>query len=149
MQKKETPQNEVAKEIISEEDINELMYNVVKQIEIETERTNQKIILETNDISVESAIEYFKTDFDIYCLGMPNETVESLEYQIRNNDEENDWTNYLGDERLKTICSDVIQKSKNDRAKCERYGINFFDTSGNRGEKIDQIIKEIEVKSIN
>ena len=28
-------------------------------------------------------------------------------------------------------------------------GINFFDTSGNRGEKIDQIIKEIEVKSIN
>ena len=78
MQKKETPQNEVAKEIISEEDINELMYNVVKQIEIETERTNQKIILETNDISVESAIEYFKTDFDIYCLGMPNETVESL-----------------------------------------------------------------------
>ena len=43
----------------------------------------------------------------------------------------------------------VIQKSKNDRAKCERYGINFFDTSGNRGEKIDQIIKEIEVKSIN
>ena len=129
--------------------MDELMYNIVKQMEIETERTNQKIILETNDISVEKAIEYFKSDFDIYCIGMPNETVESLAYQIRENDEENDWTNYIGDERLKTICNDVIKNSKNDRAKCERYGINFFDTSGNRNEKIDQIVKEIELKSID
>lgn len=158
IRKKETPKAEVKdgnsqiyfrEDIMSEEDINEFIYNIVKQMEIETEGTNQKIILEANDISVEKAIEYFRKDFDIYCLGMPNETVENLAYQIRENDEESDWTNYLGDNRLKTICKQVIQNSKNDRAKCEKYGINFFDTSGNRNEKVSQIIKEIEVRSIS
>ena len=81
-------------------------------------------------------------------MGMPNENVEHLMKQIRINDDNNDWTRGIGSVRLELICNHIINKSKENAEECKKYNVDFFDTSGNRKEKIERIIKIIEEESI-
>lgn len=108
------------------------------------------MIFETHEISIENAKKQFEPlGFDIYCMGMPNENVDNLMKQIRKNDDDNDWTRKIGSVRLELICNYIINYSKENEEECKKYNVDFFDTSGNREEKIEEIIKTIEEKSIN
>ena len=42
------------------------------------------------------------------------------------------------------MCEDIIQRSKICQEKCKKNNVPFFDMSGNRREKIKQVIKCIE-----
>ena len=130
--------------------ITEVFYEMLDQMEIDLKKANRKMIFETHEISIENAKKQFEPlGFDIYCMGMPNENVDSLMKQIRKNDDDNDWTRKIGSVRLELICNYIINYSKENEEECKKYNVDFFDTSGNREEKIEEIIKTIEEKSIN
>lgn len=130
--------------------IAEVFYEMLDQMEIDLKKANRKMIFETHEISIENAKKQFEPlGFDIYCMGMPNENVDNLMKQIRNNDDDNDWTRKIGSVRLELICNYIINYSKENEEECKKYNVDFFDTSGNREEKIEEIIKTIEEKSIN
>ena len=130
--------------------ITEVFYEMLDQMEIDLKKANRKMIFETHEISIENAKKQFEPlGFDIYCMGMPNENVDNLMKQIRKNDDDNDWTRKIGSVRLELICNYIINYSKENEEECKKYNVDFFDTSGNREEKIKEIIKTIEEKSIN
>ena len=130
--------------------ITEVFYEILDQLEIDLKKANRKMIFETHEISIENAKKQFEPlGFDIYCMGMPNENVDNLMKQIRKNDDDNDWTRKIGSVRLELICNYIINYSKENEEECKKYNVDFFDTSGNREEKIEEIIKTIEEKSIN
>ncbi len=134
---------------LSNEVITKVFYEMVDQMEIDLRKANRKMIFETHEISIENAKKQFEPlGFDIYCMGMPNENVEHLMKQIRINDDNNDWTRGIGSVRLELICNHIINKSKENAEECKKYNVDFFDTSGNRKEKIERIIKIIEEESI-
>lgn len=130
--------------------ITEVFYEMLDQMEIDLKKANRKMIFETHEISIENAKKQFEPlGFDIYCMEMPNENVDNLMKQIRKNDDDNDWTRKIGSVRLELICNYIINYSKENEEECKKYNVDFFDTSGNREEKIEEIIKTIEEKSIN
>lgn len=130
--------------------ITEVFYEMLDQMEIDLKKANRKMIFETHEISIENAKKQFEPlGFEIYCMGMPNENVDNLMKQIRKNDDDNDWTRKIGSVRLELICNYIINYSKENEEECKKYNVDFFDTSGNREEKIEEIIKTIEEKSIN
>lgn len=130
--------------------ITEVFYEMLDQMEIDLKKANRKMIFETHEISIENAKKQFEPlGFDIYCMGMPNENVDNLMKQIRKNDDDNDWTRKIGSVRLELICNYIINYGKENEEECKKYNVDFFDTSGNREEKIEGIIKTIEEKSIN
>lgn len=130
--------------------ITEVFYEMLDQMEIDLKKANRKMIFETHEISIENAKKQFEPlGFDIYCMGMPNENVDNLMKQIRKNDDDNDWTRKIGSVRLELICNYIINYSKENEEECKKYNVDFFDTSGNREEKIEGIIKTIEEKNIN
>lgn len=130
--------------------ITEVFYEMLDQMEIDLKKANRKMIFETHEISIENAKKQFEPlGFDIYCMGMPNENVDNLMKQIRKNDDDNEWTRKIGSVRLELICNYIINYSKENEEECKKYNVDFFDTSGNREEKIEEIIKTIEEKSIN
>lgn len=135
---------------LPKEIITNVFYEMADQMKIDLRKANRKMIFETHEISIEEAKKKFEPlGFDIYCLGMPKENTENLMKQIRKNDDSNDWTQRMGSVRLKFICNHIIYQSKENEEECKKYNVDFFDTSGNREEKINEIIKIIEEKSIN
>lgn len=117
-------------------------------LKIDLMKTNKKIIVDTHDLDVFDVLKNFDSNCDIYCLGMPNETTESLFEKIRNNDKSGDWSKYISNDTLKIQCEDIIKESKKLFKQCQELDIPFFDTSGDREEKIMKAMKVIEEKSI-
>lgn len=123
--------------------------DIYEELKIDLKSLGRSIIIDTYSLTVEDAVKYFSSDCDIYCLGMPNETTKNLKQMIKNNDTRNDWSYYIGDIMLDLACNRIIKNSKTMKEQCEKYNIKFFDTSGNREEKIEMIIKDIEKNTIN
>lgn len=117
-------------------------------LKIDLMKTHKKIIVDTHDLDVFDVIRNFESDCDIYCLGMPNETPEMLYNKIRENDRNSDWSKYVSDETLKSHCEEIVKESKKIYRQCQKTGVTFFDTSGNRKEKIMKAMKVIEANSI-
>ena len=134
--------------IVSHEDSIDYLVNFYKEMKLDIARTKRKIIIDTFSLSVEEAVKYFGKTCDIYCLGMPNETADDLEIAIRETETSKDWTFRLGHFTLHSLCEGIAWKSKEMRDECLKYGVIFFDMSGNRDEKIEEAISEIERCSI-
>lgn len=134
---------------LSSEEIAIYFRDIYEELKIDLKSLGRSIIIDTYSLTVEDAIKYFSSDCDIYCLGMPNETTKNLKQMIKINDTRNDWTYYIGDIMLDLACNRIIRNSKTMKEQCERYNIKFFDTSGNREEKVAMIIKDIEKNTIN
>lgn len=115
--------------------------------EIKTELKNQEklIIIDAYNLSFSLLEKTFGNEVEIYCLGVPNLTdCEFINY-IRLNDTIDDWTNYIGNNSLKFFCNRIINESKEAKKELEKFQkIKFFDTSGNRREKLEKIFKDIE-----
>ena len=104
--------------------------------------------MDTHDLDVIDVLKNFDSNCDIYVLGMPNELAENLFETIRKNEKKGDWTSYIPDTILKHQCKEIIYESKENYKKCKKLGIRFFDTSGNREEKINEAMRVIEENSI-
>ena len=135
--------------LLTQDKVRQFLFNLCQEIQFDLKPLNKKVILDTVQLDVKEAKENLEDDFDIYCLGMPNENVQNLMINIRKNDTLFDWTNQIGRFRLERVCYDIIERSKILQKECEKYNITFFDTSGNRQEKLKLAIEEIKKKSIN
>lgn len=126
----------------------DFMKTLYEQQKIDIVPIGRNTIMDTRDLDVAEALEHF-VDCDIYCFGMPNMDPEKLKDIIQENQSFKDWTYYLGDRRLSIICNSIINKSKKFQKDCEKYGVKFFDTSGDRIKKLEVVMKYIEDNSIN
>lgn len=133
---------------ISDNEAIEAIAVLYSQLKVDLKPINKFIIMDIHHLSLKSAVENFSSNFDIYCLGMPNETSENLLQTIIKHDNRNDWTYYIENTSLKYLCDNIINGSKKNQEDCKMYNIKFFDTSGNREGKIEKIINEIEKFSI-
>ena len=133
---------------LTENKVKKFFTTFCKQVQIDLKPLNKKIILDI-PMYVKDAKEIFEKDFDIYCLGMPNETVQNLMKNIRKNDTPFEWTYFIGQSRLEMVCNNIIEKSKILQKECEKYNVPFFDTSGDRKEKLKIAIEEIKKRSID
>lgn len=115
--------------------------------EVKTDLKNQEklIIIDAYNLSFSLLEKTFGNEVQIYCLGVPNLTEHEFINYIRLNDTLDDWTNYVGNNSLKFFCNFIIDESKEAKNELEKFPkIKFFDTSGNRRKKLEEIFKDIE-----
>jgi len=118
------------------------------QIKIDLDPIGKSVIIETQSLNIEDAVKDFSSGCDIYCLGMPNETIKNLILKIRQNETKDDWTYYADNTVLAVMCNKIIEHSKILQEECRKHNVNFFDMSGNRKEKLKQVIEKIEKDTI-
>lgn len=109
------------------------------------ERNKYGYVVEGCETSVEDCDKLFNTDENIiYYLAPVDITPEEFFNNIRTNDTEYDWTFKLSDEELMQNVKSMITKGRQIKEKCEKYNINFVDSSHNRKEKLNNILRNID-----
>lgn len=108
-------------------------------------RYKKGIVLEGTDTSVSNCNELFNNENNIiYYLGPIDITPTEFAQTIKENDKDFDWTKNLSMEELVELCEKYIKRAKEYKKQCEIYGINFVDTSKNREQVLQQVLKDIE-----
>lgn len=111
------------------------------------ERNKYGYVLEGCSTSVVDCDRLFNTSENIiYYLAPANITPEDFFNNIRANDTKDDWTFKLFDEELMQDVKNMISNGKSLKKECERYNIKFIDTSHNRNQKLNDILKELELE---
>ena len=82
-------------------------------------------------------------DTMVVFLGHAHISVEDKMKLIRENDEENYWTNKINDEELRRWTSDSIEFSKYLEEECKKLGLKYYDTSENRDLVLKQVLNDI------
>lgn len=85
-----------------------------------------------------------KENIIIVCLGLGNVTDVDIFNNVRKYDDEDDWTYDVEDSKLKAWCKHWMDLNNKLKEQCSLYGIRYFDTTGNRKEKLNEVIKYIE-----
>lgn len=112
------------------------------------EKGNIGIILDDTRLSIEQCEEmYGQEDNLIYCLGTAKTTPNEMFRKIRENDTYYEWSHYFPDYMIMDLCENAIRESKENRVKCQtRENIKYWDTSQDREQVLQEIMKEIEEK---
>ena len=84
----------------------------------------------------------FGDKFEIVVLGYPRLTPQEVLSNVRKYEGKFDYTRALTDEELLKTISRHVEYSKNFEAECKKLGLAFFDTSYNRDEVLNGIIKK-------
>ncbi len=84
---------------------------------------------------------------DIYYLVTECETVEDRLNLLDAFDDENEYTFYKSREKRTEICKDIIDESRRFREECEKFGLFCRDTSYQREDKFEEVLKLIEKSS--
>jgi len=85
-------------------------------------------------------------DFDktiVMCLGLGNLTAEDMVEQCLKYDTKESWTYGLSREYLLKHAMDWYNCNEMLKRECPKYNIRYIDTSKNRFEIFDEILKEI------
>lgn len=77
----------------------------------------------------------------IIVFGYPKLTKEECLYNWKNYIEHNDWTLNKTDKELLEKAQRAIQDSKQFQADCQKYNLKFVDTSFNRSEVLNELLK--------
>lgn len=105
---------------------------------------NRKFVVEGCHISPKTAAELLdKSKYKIVVLGCASIAPEQFANNIRKNDDINAWTVKKDDAELKQIAECFINIGKNAAADCEKYGIQFIDTSSDRESKFSEFIQTL------
>lgn len=109
------------------------------------ERNKYGYVMEGCETSVYDCNRLYNNDDNIiYYLAPVDITPEELFLNIRDNDSENDWTYKLSDAELMNNVKNIISKGKMIKDECEKYNIQFIDTSHNRKQTLNKILEDIE-----
>lgn len=87
-------------------------------------------------------------DTIVLCLGLGNLTKEEMVDLCIEHDKEKDWTYGLSREYLRQHADDWYNCNEMLKKECSQYGIKYIDTSKNREEILNNILKEIEITAI-
>ena len=79
----------------------------------------------------------------IVCLGYTKIECDDALKLIRANEKDNSYTREMSDDEVKKLVLSHIEYSKILKEKCKKCGIEFFDTSFDREEKLREIIENI------
>lgn len=80
----------------------------------------------------------------VICLGLGNFTAEDMVKQCIQYDTEESWTYGLSREYLLEHAQDWYQCNEMLKQECPKYDIRYIDTSSNRADKLQKILKELE-----
>lgn len=125
----------------------------LKQLVFQYQRDGRNkvgIVLEGTDTSVSVCNEFYNDGKNIiYFLGPTNITPEELMREIKIHDTNLDWSYKLTEEELLEHTKEYIERAKETKKQCAFYGIKFVDTSRNREQVLQNIVKEIENEILN
>lgn len=79
----------------------------------------------------------------VICLGLGNLNADEMVDLCIEHDIEKDWTYGLSRDYLKQHALDWFSANEMLKKECPKYGIKYYDTSKNRVETLNTIIKEI------
>lgn len=85
-------------------------------------------------------------DFDntvVVCLGLGNLTIEDMIDLCIEHDTEESWTYGLSREYLRKHAKDWYEANEMLKVECPKYGIKYYDTSKDRVETLNTIMKEV------
>lgn len=105
-----------------------------------------KFVIEGTHIDFEKLIpvlrsDKFKDKYDIIGLTYNNITSDELYNNMKTYDTEDDWTYWCSDEELRGNAEYFIERNKFFNEKFKEYNITSYDTSVEREEVLNKIIK--------
>lgn len=131
--------------VLSNEQIVQIYRRMYEQILVDLRSKEKLIILDAHTHAFDLLEKEFDEDTYIYCLAMPEISIEQFVNYLRLNDTPTDWSSKISDTMLKKFCRAIISESKAIQEKVVNFpNVKFFDTSGNRKEKLEAIFKDIE-----
>ena len=104
---------------------------------------NLNIVVEGFHIKLADAKKLFGDKFEIVVLGYPKLSGEQVLANVRKYEGKFDYTKAISDEELLKIVSRHVEYSKNFETECKELGLNFYDTSYDRVNVLDSIIKKL------
>lgn len=112
---------------------------------IRTDKNNFGYILEGAQLLPEIIDKKIdKDNVVIVCLGLGDISSEEIFKNVRKFDNEDDWTYDVADYNLKIWCKHWVELNDKLKEQCPLYGIKYFDTTGNRKEKLNEVMHYIE-----
>jgi len=91
-------------------------------------------------------IEELKDRFLLIGLVQNKKTVDAFVSDFKKYDTEDDWTYHFSDDELREVSEDEISCSRSMSDHLMKYGFTIYDTSTEREQVLDQIVKDIKAK---
>ena len=151
---RENAKDNLEEHIIDIGEIKQISQTIVEQLFLNMQKDVKKdqigIIIDDTDLDVKRCNKiYGNSNNIIYCLGISQTTPKELEEKIRKYDTKDDWSNYMSSRFISSLCENIINTSKENKEKCKNFkNIKYVDTSQNREEVLDQIIKDLEKQGL-
>lgn len=139
---------DMGKIAVKDEELGDYIYQIYKQTSMDIENTDRSVIIEAGFLPIKDAVEIFQDEFDIYCVGMDTISADELHETILDLNIENDWVLQNGYVFRQMICENIVGMSKKVKEECSIYDLPYYEMSGNRKEKIENLFKDIESNSI-
>ena len=112
----------------------------------EYDKFDYGLVIDVCQLMPEDYLKNIDTDLcEIYYLVTECETVEERLKLLDEFDNENEYTFHKTKERRREICKDIVEESIRFRSECDKFGLICIDTSYERQEKYEEILKAIEV----
>lgn len=116
------------------------VYSYMKKII--KEYPNEKFVLEGWHVYPDDMAKLFDNDdIKIICLGYIEISCDEALTLIRTNESDNSYTRNMSDDEVRNLVLNHIRYSEILKEKCERCGIDFYDTSFDREKKLKEIMK--------
>lgn len=131
--------------ISTDEQLVQIYKRMYEQVKVDLRGKNKLVILDAHTHAFSLLEKEFDANTAIYCLAMPELTIEQFVNYLRLHDTPEDWSSKVSDTMLRKFCRAIISESKAIQEKVKDFpNVKFFDTSGNRKEKLEAIFKDIE-----
>lgn len=93
-------------------------------------------------------IEKLKDNFILIGLVQNKKTADEFASDLKKYDTEDDWTYNFKDDNLREVSEDAISFSRSMSDYLIKYGFTIYDTSMEREQVLDQIVKDIKSKLV-
>ena len=132
-----------------EENFKPFAYEVLKCCDKDRKYSNIKVCINGFHLSPQTLAEFKKVDnMIVIFLGMSDVSPEQLLQNIKNTQEDGDWTKEKSDESLLHICRNIIERSVFLKSECEKYGFLYFDTSTDREKTLKLIVNYLQEENV-
>ena len=103
-----------------------------------------RFVVEGYHIKLSDAVKLFSDNFEIVVLGYPQLTGEQVLANVRKYEGKFDYTRAISDEQLLKTLTRHVEYSKKIKAECKELRVNFYDTSYNRNDVLNEVINKAQ-----
>jgi len=101
-----------------------------------------------SDIYNTYGVGELKDNFILIGLAQNTKTAKELAATIRKHDTEDEWTYDFSDEALLALCEDMVLHSQEMYNSMIKHGFTIYDTTTERETVFEEIIKDINLRSV-